>query len=206
MIDYTKMYFPYTFGFGLAAVCFHTLWPVRYHHREWLDIEPPFMIVANHTSFFDPMIIGYGVKKHPVVFLGKRELNRSRFFRIISGWARMIPVSRGQYDMEAMRSCSKVLKENGILGIFPEGTRFHEGVMQEIQDGFAVLAFRGRVPIVPIYISGRCRPFRKVHAMVGKPVPYDDLLEQGMNRDTIAELVRRIKECYVELIQEVKDL
>ncbi len=61
----------------------------------------------------------------------------------------MIPVDRHHSDMEAMRACLRVTKAGGVLGIFPEGTRHKEGIMEHIESGVALIALRSGVPLIP---------------------------------------------------------
>ena len=186
----------------IAALLFNTVLPVKSHHRERLQAEPPFILIGNHNSMFDPVIMGVGVKKHQVRFIGKKELWKHR----IVAWAfnnmNMIPVDRHNSDMEAMRACMRVTKEGGILGIFPEGTRHHQGLMTEMESGIGLIALRSGVPLVPVYIAGKVGLFRRLHVYVGEAIPTEDLREQGVNRETCELLMQRITATYAQLHQE----
>ena len=90
----------------LAKILFHTIMPVRFHHKERLLQDPPYQIV----------------------FLAKKELaGNSKFLRNMLVRLHCILVGRHESDMEAMRACMKAVKMKKILLIFPEGTRHHEG-------------------------------------------------------------------------------
>ena len=84
----------------------------------------------------------------------------------------------------------------GVLGIFPEGTRHKEGIMEHVESGVALIALRSGVPLIPLYIGGRPRLFRRLDVRVGDPIAMDDLRERGVNRDTCEELLARITETY----------
>ena len=111
----------------------------------------------------------------------------------------MIPVTRGATDMGAMRACMQVLKNGQVLGIFPEGTRHQPELMQTVESGTAMIALRTGVPIIPVYISGRIRPFHKVRLRVGEPMQIDDIKAQGLSNDTIQQLCERIRQTFYAL-------
>lgn len=185
----------------IAVLLFKTFLPVKYHHRERLQNDPPYIMIGNHTSLFDPVIMGVGVKKHQVRFIGKKELWKNRFVAWAFNNMNMIPVDRHNSDMEAMRACMRVTKEGGILGIFPEGTRYHEGLMTEMESGIGLIALRSRVPLIPVYIAGKVGLFRRLHVYVGEAIPTEDLREEGVNRETCELLMQRITETYAALHQ-----
>ena len=71
--------------------------------------------------------------------------------------AHCIFVDRHATDMNAMRNCMKAIKMKKILLIFPEGTRHHEGQMEQIETGTALIAMRTKAPIIPIYIDRKLK-------------------------------------------------
>lgn len=189
----------YACGKAIATVLFKTVLPVRYHHKERLSQEPPFILIGNHNSMFDPVIMGVAIRKHQVRFIGKKELWKHKIVAWLFNNMNMIPVDRHNSDMEAMRACMRVTREGGILGIFPEGTRHHKGLMEEMESGVSLIALRSRVPLIPVYIAGKVGVFRPLHVYVGEPIPTEDLREQGVNRETCALLMERITRTYAQL-------
>lgn len=183
----------------IAALLFKTFLPVKYHNRERINIEPPFIAIGNHYSMMDPVIMGVAVKKHQVRFIGKKELWKHKLVAAIFDNMNMIPVDRHNSDMEAMRACMRVTREGGILGIFPEGTRHHEGLMTEMESGIGLIALRSRVPLIPVYIAGKVGLFRRLHVYVGEEIPTEDLREQGVNRETCELLMKRITQTYAAM-------
>ena len=111
----------------------------------------------------------------------------------------LIAVDRHHSDMEAMRACMRALREGRILGIFPEGTRHHKGLMDQLEGGTALLALRCNVPLVPVYFDKKFRLFRLVHMYVGQDIPLDDLIAQGVNKGTCDQLLQRITGVYAAM-------
>lgn len=199
-----KRTFLYSFVKGLAVTVFHTVAPVRYVHRERLNLEAPYMIIANHQHWCDPAILAVPVSGTQAVFLGKKELAATPFLKKVLVNMHCILVDRHKRDMEAMRACNQALRDGRILIVFPEGTRHHEGQMEQIENGTALLALRGKVPLVPVFID---RPFGAFHvtsAYVGEPIPYGDLLERGIDTETCEALNERMRETFRAMIREAK--
>jgi 1-acyl-sn-glycerol-3-phosphate acyltransferase len=189
----------YAIAKPIVSLLLKTILPVKFHNRERLAQDPPYIVIANHSSMLDPVIIGVGVIGHQVRFIGKKELTKNKLAAWLFKQLRMIPVDRHNSDMEAMRACMRVTKEGGILGIFPEGTRHHEGLMTEMESGIGLIALRSRVLLMPVYITGKLKLFRRLHVYVGEAIPTEDLREEGVNRETCEKLMQRITQTYAAM-------
>lgn len=190
----------YPFARGICAFLFKTILPVRYHNVERMLIDAPFVLMGNHQSMFDPVVAAVPITKHQVHFLGKKELAGIPVLgRIFTRGLHMIPVDRHNTDMEAMRTCMKVTRTGLILGIFPEGTRHKQGLMEDLESGVAMIALRSRVPLIPVYITRRLGIFRRTDVYVGEQIPMDDLRDEGINKDTCEKLLGRITTAYAAL-------
>lgn len=190
----------YTVGLPLVQGLFKTILPVRYHGLEHVSVlDAPYILIGNHLSMLDPFLLALAAPKQRIRFVGKKELWKSKIFTWIANDLKAIPVDRHNTDMEAMRACMRVVREGHVLGIFPEGTRHHQGLMTELESGVAMIALRARVPLVPVYITGKLGLFRPLHVYVGKPIGMDDLREMGVNTETCGLLLGRISETYAAL-------
>lgn len=194
----------YTLARIIFGFLFHTIFPLRFHNAQIVEeMQPPYIIMANHRSFADPMALAIKVKSYEIRFIGKRELAHGRLKSWLFSGLHMILVSRHATDMAAMRQCMQTLKEGHILGIFPEGTRHQPEMMQEVESGTAIIALRARVPLLPVYIDGKIRPFHITHIYYGKPMELDDLYAQGVNNDTAHQLCQRIHDVFYAMRDEV---
>ena len=193
----------YTLARIIFGFLFHTIFPLRFHNAQIVEeMQPPYIIMANHRSFADPMALAIKVKRYEIRFIGKRELAHGRLKSWLFSGLHMILVSRHATDMAAMRQCMQTLKEGHILGIFPEGTRHQPEMMQEVESGTAIIALRARVPLLPVYIDGKIRPFHITHIYYGKPMELDDLYAQGVNNDTAHQLCQRIHDVFYAMRDE----
>ena len=186
----------------LFWILFHTLLPVKYYGQEKMNhLEGSAVLISNHLHALDPAVLAFTVKHEQCVFLGKKELGQNKLTKWLMDTMHCILVDRHNTDMEAMRACMKALRMGKKLIIFPEGTRHHEGQMQQIENGTSLIVLRGRAPLVPIYLDRPLRLFRRVHAYIGDPIAYEDLLSKGINTDTCEELNQRMRDTFQDMIR-----
>ncbi|MGK2850204.1 MAG: lysophospholipid acyltransferase family protein [Candidatus Limnocylindrales bacterium] len=157
--------------------------------------EGPVIVAVNHASNLDPILIASTLMPklgRRLQWLGKKEL----FSWPILGWVArnggVHPVDRAKADVEAFRLANKILDEGHLLLVFPEGTRSHDGALQDARDGAAFLALRTGAPIVPVGITGSFdvwprgqklpHPGGRVIARVGTPFRLVDELPPGTDR------------------------
>lgn len=191
--------FVYSKGCLLVRALFHSFLPVKFHNAQRMDREGPYMLLANHQSWIDPVILAAGCHAHEIRFVGKKELTKNKALAWLVKKLHMITVDRHNTDMQAMRQCNQVLKEGKVLGIFPEGTRHLPDLMSEVETGAAVLAFRAKAVVMPVYIQNKLKLFRRTHVYVGEPMALSDLYDQGMNADTIQEMSCRIQHTFWDM-------
>ncbi len=190
----------YTIALPLVTGLFKTIVPVKYHGLEHVcDLEAPFILMGNHVHLLDPFLLAVAVPKYQVRFIAKKELWKNPVVAWFARNLKAIPVDRHNTDMEAMRACMRVTREGNVLGIFPEGTRHHKGLMTELESGVAMIALRSKVPLVPVYITGTLGLFRPVHVYIGEPIQMEDLREMGVNTESCKLLLGRISETYAAL-------
>lgn len=179
---------------GLLSVFF----PAKIYGAEALNsLDAPYIIVSNHKSLIDPIYLCLALKKYPIHWIGKKELTKNKFFAKILDKLYLIPVDRHNTDLKAIRTCFSLLKQGGVLGIFPEGTRHKNGLMQEIENGAAMFVLKGNVPVVPVLIDGKFKLFRKTEVFINPPMDIDDIKQMGVNNTTCELLNERLKNYYL---------
>jgi 1-acyl-sn-glycerol-3-phosphate acyltransferase len=111
------------------------------------------IIAANHISWVDPLLIGASINRR-VNFVAKEELFYNKLFTQLLRRLGAIPVHRRKVSLEFLREADRILKQNEILAIFPEGTRSRNGQLGAAFSGAAFVAMRSGAPILPVGISG----------------------------------------------------
>lgn len=187
---------------GPAMATLNPLWRFRYSGSMPKDPRRPFVVVSNHESFTDILLISH--LPWEMKWLSKAEL-----FRIpIMGWemwlAGDIPVKRGfgPSALEAMERCRKALDNRVSVMIFPEGTRSKTSELLPFKDGAFRLAIEAGVPILPLAVSGTGTALRKHDWRFGRSDAEVRVLEPvetaGLTLGDIPELKARVRRTIVE--------
>lgn len=135
------------------------------------------LLCPNHSSDLDPVLIAAALPtNYRCHFMGKEELFRNPVlnwaFRKMGGF----PVSRGNSDIQAVKTAIQILKRDDNLLIFPEGTVIRDGIgyvdglPAHAKGGVAMIGIRTGAKLVPVYCGGPKKPFRKTRIIFGKPV------------------------------------
>jgi 1-acyl-sn-glycerol-3-phosphate acyltransferase len=189
----------YRFIRHLGTLFSFLVYPCQFINAQAADIKAPFILLCNHQSMMDPILLAVKFKQHEIHFIGKRELTDFKPLKWVVEHLHMIAVSRHMSDLSAMRAAGSVLKAGEVLGIFPEGKRSRGVPMEQMESGVSLLALRHRMPLLPVFIAGRPRPFRKVKMIAAPPIQFDDLLADGIDMKASGLLNERIQQVYQEL-------
>ncbi|HEX5963860.1 MAG TPA: lysophospholipid acyltransferase family protein [Gemmatimonadales bacterium] len=187
---------------GPAMATLNPLWRFRYSGTMPQNPRRPFVVVSNHESFTDILLISH--LPWEMKWLSKAEL-----FRIpIMGWMMWlvgdIPVKRGfgPSALEAMARCRKALENRVSVMIFPEGTRSKTAELLPFKDGAFRLAVEAGVPILPLAVSGTGTALRKHDWRFGRSVAEVRVLEPvetaGLTLADVPALKARIRQRIVD--------
>lgn len=124
------------------------------------------ILVANHKSNLDFISMGL-VTKRNIHFLAKSTLFKG-ILRLILNFSGVIPVNRTIKDKSVIPKCIELIKENEIIGIFPEGT-FNKtnNLLAPFKIGAVKIAYETKAPIIPIVIS---KYRRNMKITIEKPI------------------------------------
>lgn len=156
--------------------------------------EPPFVIAANHHSFLDPAVVGasYGKRQR---FITLVDLFGN--YRLLD-WTlqtfEVIRIRRNSVPLAAMKEALDHLGRDGVVTVFPEGTRVWQFGEIPPRPGAAWLAARAGVPLVPVLVEGTDRVLgvdNKLHRGRIKVVVGGSLHPRGRGRAEVEELSRR---------------
>jgi 1-acyl-sn-glycerol-3-phosphate acyltransferase len=190
-----------------SMVMFITL-SLKISGRENVSAQGPFLVVSNHLSVSDPVIIGVKIKRQ-VIFLAKEELFRNWFSRYFVTQFGAIPVYRGSSNRDALRMANQTLKQGKVLGMFPEGKRSLASSLTTGLYGSALIAYHNRIPILPCGITGseRVRGMGwiwhrpKVTLTIGRPF-YLPEIGHSLSKEQLLELTNQIMKHIAELLPE----
>ena len=173
----------------------------KVYGKENVPKEGAVIISPNHKSNNDPPLCGFALPRH-VNFMAKEELFRNPISKLVCTWLGAFPVRRGGVDKLAIRHAMNLLKDNLMLGIFPEGTRQKGDTLGRFHDGVASMALRTGVPVVPVAIIGSDKMIRgEVAVIIGKPIAVE---KAKATVEAIAEINDVVKTAIQTMIDEYR--
>ncbi len=150
----------YDFNYTGIWIGYHLAWSFRSAGYYHVPQRGPLLIVANHQSFLDPLLVGLAVRRR-LTYLARKTLFRHRLFGAFLHSVRCIPVDQEGVAKEWLKTVLDKLKEGEPVVVFPEGERSATGAMQPLRPGIHLLVKRGGVPVLPVGLAGGFEAFPK---------------------------------------------
>jgi 1-acyl-sn-glycerol-3-phosphate acyltransferase len=191
-------------GAAIIGLVSRLLWRARIEGAERLPRSGPFIVVANHCSNLDPLMMGWATGNQVgrvVHFMAKIEMRHWPVIGWLATQAGVYFVRRGERDRAAQRFSLETLAAGRPIAIFPEGTRSKDGRLKAGKPGTALIAMRSGAPIVPAGISGTHRIFpgrslwprpTRVLIRFDEPFSLDHVPSGRLDRDELEAGTERI--------------
>ena len=166
-----KGYFLYDFAKVTGILPALLFWRPKVHRpfgRERLS-KGPLIVVSNHNSFTNPVVLLLTIRKRHLNFMATTELMGNAPGRFVFRHFHLIPVDKDNFSMDTYYSLMNSLKEGNGAVIFPEGfVDTDEDMVHPFKDGAMLMALKANVPVLPVYIGKRTSSFRRQHVIIGK--------------------------------------
>lgn len=141
-------------------------------------LKKPCLIYSNHTGYSDGLYMTSLLTKYNVyIFVGKDWYERKALNWLFRN-LRYIPIDRQQMDTSWIFKGVEALEKGRSIYFFPEGHTSKDGKMLEFKPGFLMLSKQSGVPLVPICIDNKMKPFHFTRIIIGKPQT-PNLKEEG---------------------------
>lgn len=192
---------------GLEVMC-----RIRKENWESIPQDGPLIAFANHTGMVEaPIIYTQLMPRKKVTALAKTETWKNRFLGWVFTLWEIIPIRRGEADIEALRKTLDRLEQGYILGMSPEGTRNRTGQLLRAHGGVSLLALKSKAPLVPVAhwggedFTANLKKFKRTdfNIRVGKPFWLDDHgervtkeIRQQMADEMMYQLAKLLPEHY----------
>ena len=141
----------------LTWVLVNIMYRVKVQGLEHIPERGPALIVCNHVSFMDPLVIGGNVRR-PVRFVMDHNIFRIPVLNFIFRTANAIPIAPAKEDEQVLQHAFEridaELADGQIVCIFPEGKLTKDGEMNEFKRGVEKILERRAVPVVPMALRG----------------------------------------------------
>ena len=164
--------------------------------KEHVPTNGAAILASNHLSVMDSIFLPVQLDR-PMSFLAKNEYFTGRG---PNGWAMkwfmkgtgQIPIDRsgGQASEAALNTALRVIGRGDLLGIYPEGTRSHDGTLYRGRTGLARMALEAKVPVIPVVmidtekmlpIGAKVPRTVRVGVVIGEPLDFSRYA--GMEND-----------------------
>ena len=187
---------------------------LRYQSRgkERLPATTGGLIISNHQSFLDPLMIGLPLNR-PVSFMARDSLFRIPILGPFLRYEFVIPISRSAASSTSFRAAIENIENDNFVGIFPEGTRSEDGTVQRFKPGFLALLKRTDCTIYPVGVAGAFKALprgayflrpRPVRVVFGEPIPAT-LVREYYQRGEEKQLLELTRERVCKCQQEAED-
>jgi len=144
------------FYYVVKALCWLLLkifWRMEVIGTENVPERGGVIIASNHVSYLDPAVLVASLNRK-IYFITKKEVFKNTFISFILKNMNALSVDRENVDILAFKKAINILREEKVLGIFPEGTRSSNGELQELKLGAIKIAMKTGIPILPVGIIG----------------------------------------------------
>ncbi len=169
----------------------HSLYRVEHHGLEHIPLRGAAIIVCNHVSYVDALLLA-GAVRRPIRFIMYKPIYELPVLNFIFRTGGAIPICSPKEDaqayQQAMDSIAEALEQGQLLCLFPEGKLTHDGEVDSFRNGIERILERNPVPVVPMALCGLWQSFfsrsnggafrkpfrpgwRRVAVVSGVPVP-----------------------------------
>ena len=192
----------------IAWLLVKAVYRLRTEGLQHIPDEGPAVLVANHVSFADAVVI-MGASPRPIRFVMDHRIFKSPVLGFVFRHGGAIPIAPAKEDPAMLEAAfaevSKALADGNLVGIFPEGNITNDGELQPFRSGITRILADNPVPVVPMALSGLWgsffsrvdgdamkKPFRRglfsdIALRVGAPVAPADVTPDGL-RALVARL------------------
>ncbi len=173
-------------------IIIHLMYRIHARGHENIPAEGPAIIVCNHVSFIDPLIV-MAESRRPIRFVMDHRIFRQPLINFVFREAHAIPIAPVKEDpvmlAAAYDEVAKALANGDLIGIFPEGRITDTGKINLFKNGISTIVERTPVPVIPMALSGlwgsffsrkdgpaMTKPFRRglfnrIDLAIGAPIP-----------------------------------
>jgi len=141
----------------VGSLLIHSIYRIEKVDLENIPKNGPAVLVCNHISFVDPIIIS-AVSRRPIRYVMINSIYKMPVIHYLFKWLGAIPIASRKENPElvdrAFDKISKALDQGQLVCIFPEGAITRDGELAQFKPGIEHIINRNPVPVVPLAIKG----------------------------------------------------
>lgn len=146
----------------IIQIIFHLLARIEATGMENIPTQGAAILATNHLGRLDAALVFIQLDRQDVTGLVAEKYEKRIFFRWLISIVGGIWIDRQAADLGALRKALAHLRQGGMLGIAPEGTRSTTGAMMLAKPGIAYLVDKAKAPVIPIAITGTEKIWREL--------------------------------------------
>jgi len=200
------MNFSYRMGWMFFRAWYATYFRWRVFNPERVPESGAVVLASNHASFLDPPLVGAGLKR------GINYLARESLFRfpgigaLLRSWS-AVPVDRDGGGAAGLKGILDRLLAGGVVILFPEGTRTHDGNLQPARSGIGLVVVKSAAPVVPVRVFGTYAAYgrhikfprpKRIAVKYGQPMNFEKLRAEAKSCSKT-----RLKQIYQEIADAI---
>ncbi len=137
---------------ALALLIVRVVYRVRIVGRESVPDEGGVLLLPNHVSYVDSLLVGSTAGRRWVYFVIFEEFLRARVVGPLVRICGVVPVSSTRAK-DAVKATTAALREGKVVCLFPEGQITRHGHLNELKKGFELIVRGAGVPVVPVWMD-----------------------------------------------------
>jgi 1-acyl-sn-glycerol-3-phosphate acyltransferase len=192
---------------------FKVFYRTRYINGHNIPKKGGFIITPNHSSYFDPPLIGSVTFGRIFRFMARDTLFKNPVGGALITWMGAFPVRRGAVDRKSWDTFVKLVNRGEAVMLFPEGTRTLDGGLQQGKPGAGMLIYKAKAPVVPVYAhgvfdawpKGQLGPSfgKKIDVIYGKPLDLTEYFNMEESKETYIKISDRVMQEVTALKKEL---
>ena len=142
----------YYFVGNLVKLILNLFGSLKVYNKEKIPKKDGYVLACTHTGWVDILWLGVSLLPIEINYMAKKELFKNRFLKWLMEGLNAFPVDRENPGPSSIKYPRKLIKDGGIVGIFPSGTRTTEEA--PLKRGAVTIATYAKSPIIPAAYVG----------------------------------------------------
>lgn len=182
------------FSYALSYLPVRTFAPFKVFGKNNVQKGQNYIIVCNHKSNFDPILLDFALGKQ-IKFLAKKELFKNKlmgaFLKDFGG----IKVDREKgLTISQTKQVYNIISKKQHLCIFPQGTRSQDFEHDSIKAGACLFSIKTGTPILPCYIAKKHKWFGSNTIIIGKPFKFENISAKNITKQNLLNAEKLLKD------------
>lgn len=185
----------YNFVLFIARFVVLFLFNIKVAGRENIPSQGNVVVLYNHRSAWDGIIIAIMNKRRRLILVAKKELFKNKIFGSILKYFGGVPVNRGTADFRMFKTVASAMNDRNMVAIAPYGTRVKDEDLSnvKIHAGGMLIATKADAWVVPCTVDGNFKFRSKIKLTFGTPRKYDSLSNGAELQEATASLMKEIE-------------